>query len=200
MKHRTASRTDVSRETEARLSAYADLLRAWNRRINLISRADESNLWVRHIEDSLQLASLIPRDCDRAIDLGSGAGFPGLVLSIATGIHFHLVESDQRKAAFLREAARVAGAPVAVHATRAEDADIPPASLVTARALAPLRQLLAIAHRFIAPGGVALLPKGISAEQELTEARAEWNMRVERFPSRTHPDGAILKLSEVERA
>jgi 16S rRNA (guanine527-N7)-methyltransferase len=125
VKHRTASRTDVSRETEARLSAYADLLRAWNRRINLISRADESNLWVRHIEDSLQLASLIPRDCDRAIDLGSGAGFPGLVLSIATGIHFHLVESDQRKAAFLREAARVTGAPVAVHATRAEDADIP---------------------------------------------------------------------------
>ena len=180
--------------------AYADLLLAWNRRINLISRADEPYLWMRHIDDSLQLLTLLPADLGRAIDVGAGAGFPGLVISIATGIPFHLIESDQRKAAFLREAVRVTAAPAMVHAVRAEVVDIPAVGVVTARALAPLRQLLAITHRFIAPGGFALFPKGASVEQELTEARAEWNMRVERFPSRTHPNGAILKLSEVERA
>jgi 16S rRNA (guanine527-N7)-methyltransferase len=200
VKHQPTDRLSVSRETELRLVAYADLLLAWNRRINLISRGDEGHLWIRHVEDSLQLVALMPRDLDRGIDLGSGAGFPGLVLAIATGVHFQLVESDQRKAAFLREAARATAAPVSVHAVRADVAEIPRARLVTARALAPVRQLLAMAHRFIAPGGILLLPKGVNAARELTEARAEWNMRVERFPSRTHPDGAILKLSEVERA
>jgi 16S rRNA (guanine527-N7)-methyltransferase len=182
------------------LTAYVDLLRSWNRRINLIGRADESHLWTRHIDDSLQLIQIIPAGVSRGIDLGSGAGLPGLVLAIATEIPFDLLESDHRKAAFLREAARAAGAPVTVHAVRIEDATIAPAKLVTARALAPLRQLLTLAHRFMAPGGVALFPKGETAEQELTAARAEWNMTVERFPSRTHPDGVILKLSEVERA
>jgi 16S rRNA (guanine527-N7)-methyltransferase len=200
VKHLSADRASVSRETEERLSAYTDLLLTWNRRINLIGRADEPHLWVRHIEDSLQLIPLLPADLDRGIDLGAGAGFPGLVVAIATGIPFDLVESDQRKAAFLREATRVTAAPATVHTVRIEGAAIAPAGLVTARALAPLPQLLALAHRFMAPGGVLLFPKGSGAEQELTEARAKWNMRVERFPSRTHPDGAILKLSEVERA
>jgi len=200
VKRRSVDCVAVSRETEARLFAYAELLLAWNRRINLIGRADEADLWVRHIEDSLQLIPLMPPALHQAIDLGSGAGFPGLVLAIATGIRFDLLESDQRKAAFLREAARATEAPASVHALRIEDAQVPPARLVTARALAPLRQLLAMAHRFMAPGGVALFPKGAMAEQELTDARTEWNMFVERFPSRTHPDGAILKLSEVERA
>jgi 16S rRNA (guanine(527)-N(7))-methyltransferase RsmG len=190
----------VSRETEARLSVFTDLLLAWNRHINLIGRADEPHLWMRHVEDSLQLIPLMPANLDRAIDLGSGAGFPGLVIAIATGIPFDLIESDQRKAAFLREVARVTAAPATIRAVRIETAAILPAGLVTARALAPMPQLVALAHRFMAPGGVLLFPKGSTAEQELTEARAKWNMRVERFPSRTHPDGAILKLSEVERA
>ncbi|MEJ0049395.1 MAG: 16S rRNA (guanine(527)-N(7))-methyltransferase RsmG [Rhodospirillales bacterium] len=190
----------VSRETTDRLVGYSELLLNWNQRINLVGRSDEASLWARHIEDSLQLVPLIPPGTDRGIDLGSGAGFPGLVLAIATGIRFDLVEADHRKAAFLREAAREAGAPAKVHAVRIEGADIAPAGLVTARALAPLPELLSLAHRFVAPGGVALFPKGAAVEQELTAARAEWNMRVERFPSRTHPDGAILRLSEVQRA
>lgn len=200
MKRWSVSHPLVSRETEERLSVYVALLLTWNRRINLIGRADEPHVWVRHIEDSLQLIPLMPSNLNRAIDLGSGAGFPGLILAIVTGIPFDLVESDQRKAAFLREAACTTATPATIHAIRIEDTKIPPASLVTARALAPLSQLLAMAHRFIAPGGVALFPKGTTVEQELTTARAVWNMRVERFPSRTHPDGAILKLSEVERA
>jgi 16S rRNA (guanine527-N7)-methyltransferase len=200
VKHRDLAHAGVSRETVERLTAFVDLLLAWNRRINLVSRADVANLWPRHIEDAMQLIPLIPLGVGRAIDLGSGAGLPGLVLSIVAGMPFDLLEADHRKAAFLREAARISGAPATIHAVRIEDAKIPPAKLVTARALAPLCQLLPLAHRFIAPGGVALFPKGAAVEQELTDARAEWNMQVERFPSRTHPDGTILKLSEVERA
>ena len=190
----------VSRETTERLKAYADLLLTWNRRINLIARGDQAQLWQRHIEDSLQLLPNIPANTPRAIDLGSGGGLPGIVLAIASGIPFDLVESDQRKAAFLREAARVSAAPITVHAVRIEEAKVPPAPLVTARALAPLRPLLALAHRFIAPGGVALFLKGAATDQELTDACAEWNMRAQRTPSRTHPAGVILKLSEVTRA
>jgi 16S rRNA (guanine527-N7)-methyltransferase len=200
VKHPVRHLGDVSRETTERLTAYVDLLLTWNRKINLIGRADEALVWQRHIEDGLQLVPLVPAQAHAAIDLGSGGGLPGLVLAIATGLRYDLVEADQRKAAFLREAARVTGASVAVHAVRIEDARIPPADLITARALAPLRHLLALAFPFIAPDGVALFPKGAAAEQELTDARREWNMRVERIPSRTHPAGVILKLSEVERA
>ena len=190
---------DVSRETLLRLRGFATLLLRWNRTINLISRADENQLWARHIADALQLAPLIPVGVERAIDLGSGAGFPGLVLSIVHGAHVDLVESDQRKAAFLREAAREARAPVTVHACRIEVASLPRAPLVTARALAPLRPLLDLAAPFLAEGGSFLFPKGREAEVELTEAAAAWNMRVDRFPSKIDRGGLILRISEVAR-
>ncbi len=183
-----------------RLKAFEAILTQWNTRINLVSRADHSRVWVRHIEDSLQLLPLIPSGTTRAIDFGSGGGLPGLVLAIAANIPFDLVEADHRKAAFLREAARATSAPVTVHAVRIEDAQIVPAQLITARALAPLALLLQLTARFIAPGGAALFLKGESAPEELTQAQAAWNMRIERYPSRTHPAGVILKLSEVERA
>jgi len=189
----------VSRETFDRLTLYQELLLRWNSRINLVSRADEGNLWRRHILDSLQLAALVPALTERAIDLGSGAGFPGLVLSICTGIPFDLIEADQRKCAFLREAARETGAPALVHAVRIEKALVHPATLVTARALAPLPVLLDLAYRFLLPGGVALFPKGADADRELTEAGTKWNMSVERFPSRTAAHATIIKLSEVAR-
>jgi len=190
----------VSRETKERLQIYADLLLRWNQRVNLIGRADEAQFWQRHIEDSLQLAAHIPPQTERAIDLGSGGGLPGLVLAIATGIHFDLVESDNRKSAFLREAARAAGAPVTVHPVRIEAVKLPKARLITARALAPVAQLLGLMENLLAPDGIALLLKGAAAEQELTGAQLAWNMRIQRIPSRTHPAGVILKLSEVTRA
>jgi 16S rRNA (guanine527-N7)-methyltransferase len=189
----------VSRETLQRLEVYRDLLLRWNARINLISRSDAPHVWPRHIADSLQLAALIPGGTERAIDLGSGAGFPGLVLAIATGIAFDLIESDQRKAAFLREAVRLTDAPAKVHAVRIEVANVEPALLVTARALAPLPALLGLAHRFLLPDGVALFPKGAEVDRELTEAGAGWNMRVERFQSQTDGNAKIIKLSEVAR-
>ena len=178
---------------------FVTLLRRWNRTLNLIAPDDEVRIEARHIADSLQLVPLIPPTVDRAIDLGSGAGFPGLVLAAATGIPFDLIESDQRKAAFLREAARLLGAPVAVHAQRIETVRLPPAPLVTARALAPLPRLLALAAPLLAPGGVALFLKGGAVESELTAAGREWHMRVERFPSRTSATGVILRISELAR-
>lgn len=157
---------------QERLRAYAGLLATWSARINLVSRNDIPHIWRRHVLDSLRLLPLIPPGVTRAIDLGSGAGLPGLVLAIATGIHFELVESDRRKCAFLAEAARLTGAPVAIHTTRIETCGLAPASLVTARALAPLSDLLTLAVPLLAPGGVMLFPKGVRAPEELAAAHA----------------------------
>jgi 16S rRNA (guanine527-N7)-methyltransferase len=192
-----AARFAVSRETQQRLSAFAARLLIWNRKINLISRADEPLLWHRHIADALQLAPLIPPHTESLIDLGSGAGFPGLVLAIVTAIPATLIESDQRKAAFLREMARAVGAPVTVLACRIEQARCPPAGLITARALAPLPALLALAAPLLAPGGVCLFPKGQSAEQEIDQARRAWTLRIERHISQIDRSGVILRISEV---
>lgn len=182
------------------LDAYAALLARWNQRINLVSPRDLPRLRERHIDDAAQLVPLILPRTRRIADLGSGAGLPGLILAILTGLETHLVERDQRKAAFLREAARLTKAPATVHA--ADAATLPPleADLVTARALAPLPTLLPLALRHLAPGGACLFPKGATAEAELTAARAGWTMTIERFPSRTHPEATILRLSEVARA
>jgi 16S rRNA (guanine527-N7)-methyltransferase len=135
----------------------------------------------------------------RAIDLGSGAGFPGLILAIATGVPFDLIEADQRKAAFLREAARITSAPARVHATRVEAADIPPALLITARALAPLPKLLSLAAPLLAPAGTCLFLKGTSARSELTDAEREWHMQVDSISSRTAPGARILRITDLSR-
>ncbi len=136
---------------------------------------------------------------ERAIDLGSGAGFPGLVLALATRVPFDLIESDQRKAAFLREAARLTGAPVRVHAVRIEAANVGPAPLITARGLAPLPRLLSLAAPLLTKSGECLFLKGAGAEAELTQSTAKWHMQVERIPSRTAPDACILRISELCR-
>jgi len=200
VKHCADRGLEFASRDRARLDRFADLLRRWNARINLVSRADEPALWSRHIADSAQLVPLLPDGNGTLIDLGSGAGFPGLVLAILTGRPTHLVEADQRKAAFLREAARETEADATVHAARAETLRIPPANVVTARALAPLPDLLKLAVPFLAPGGVCLFPKGRDVEAELTAAAAEWHMRVERFPSQTGPGATLLRLSEIRRA
>ena len=197
MKHPPTEIDTVSRETRQRLAAYVDLLLRWQRTIHLISQHDVAQVWTRHIDDALQLLPLIPPGTDRGIDLGSGAGLPGLVLAIATGIPFDLIEADHRKAAFLREAARLTAAPATVHATRIEAAAIPRAPLITARALAPLDTLLGWAAPLLAPGGTCLFPKGRGVEDELTTAAARWHMHVLRTPSRTDPSATILRISEI---
>ena len=170
---------ELTPDVEARLRAYAALLARWTQRISLVSRGDENQIWQRHVQDSLRLADLIPPGTTRGIDLGSGAGLPGLVLALATGIQFDLVESDRRKAAFLLEAQRLTGAPVRVHAERIELIPLEPAPLITARALAPLPRLLELAAPLLARGGTCLFPKGISVEDELVAARLGWQFDAE---------------------
>ncbi len=186
--------------TTARLDAFTDLLLRWNARINLVADRNAEAVRTRHIADSLQLLPLLPPGDGPVGDLGSGGGFPGLVLAIASCRPFHLVESDRRKAAFLTEAAAQLGLThVRVHPQRIEAARLPPLAAVTARALAPLTDLLPHAARLLAPGGIALFPKGRTAEDELTAALMHWKLRVERFQSRTAPDATILRLSEIRR-
>lgn len=187
----------VSRETRERLDAYLEILLRWNRTINLISRKDEAGVWERHIEDSLALAPHIPDGASHAIDLGSGGGLPGIVLAIATGVEFHLVESDQRKSAFLREAIRHTGANAVVHANRAEQTRLPPAPIVTARALASLPQLLSWAAPLLLRDGICLFPKGRAVAEELTLAYAQWHMKVQTIDS--FGASTILRISEIAR-
>ena len=200
MKQEAVNLPDVSRETSDRLDAFAALVAQWTARINLIARADIPHLRERHIRDSLQLVPLIPATADRLIDLGAGAGFPGLVIAIARpDLAVTLIESDRRKAAFLTTAIARLGLSARILATRIEQAAIAHAPVVTARALARLPALLDLAAPLCAPDGVCLFPKGRGAEDELTDARRQWHMDVERFRSRTAPDATILRLSRIHR-
>ncbi|MBY0511656.1 MAG: 16S rRNA (guanine(527)-N(7))-methyltransferase RsmG [Rhodospirillaceae bacterium] len=191
--------TGVSRETLDRLKAYADLLLVWNKKINLIGPSTAPDLWTRHMLDSAQLFPLIPAGTRTLVDLGSGAGFPGLVLGIMGIPGITLVESDQRKCSFLREAARIAGASVTVLAKRIEDIAPFPADVITARALAPVAELLAWSAPFLTKSSLFIFPKGQNVEVELTEAHKRWRITVDQRPSRTDPRGTILCIGEVSR-
>lgn len=181
------------------LQRYVELLLRWNRAINLISARDIPLLWTRHILDSLQLGEMWRSRPDSGIDLGSGAGLPGLVLATAFGVPFVLLEQDQGKAAFLREAARVTGAPATIVAERIEQAVVPRAPLITARGLAPLSQLLGHAERLLAPTGECLFLKGRGVDAEIAEATRDWAMRIEQIPSRSGGGGVILRVSDIAR-
>lgn len=194
-----AARTGVSRETRSRLEQYYSILLEWSERINLISRADIQDIWCRHFFDSAQLFSFLPPNAGGLVDLGSGAGFPGLVLAILGVPGVELIESDARKSVFLREAARVTGAPVTVHNCRIESVSPHPVDVVTARGCAPLDRLLPLAERFIGPRTTCLFLKGARADQELTAAGKAWTMEIGRHPSRTDPGGVILSLQQVLR-
>ncbi|MDP6689457.1 MAG: 16S rRNA (guanine(527)-N(7))-methyltransferase RsmG [Alphaproteobacteria bacterium] len=196
--------TDVSRETLNRLEAYESLLRKWNSRINLVSRRSLDDLWRRHMLDSMQLFGFREDPGQKDIlgpwlDLGSGAGFPGLVLAIAGIKNMHLVESDGRKCAFLREAARVTGTEVTVHNERIETLPPQAAAIISARALAPLPRLLPLAYPHLSPNGQILLLKGQDVDVELTEAAKCWKMKPRRIQSVTDASGSILQLTEISR-
>lgn len=191
---------DVSRETVARLQAYVDMLRAWNERINLVAPSTLDDPWRRHILDSAQLHPDVRRRPGPLADLGSGAGFPGLVLAILGHPAVTLVESDQRKCAFLREAARVAGVAVTVLNARIEQAAPIGAAVVTARACAPLATLLGYAARHLAPEGTCLLLKGQHIGDELTDATRCWGFEFTRRPSAADPEGWVLRLENLRRA
>ena len=195
----------VSRETLARLDRFAEILLEWRPRMNLIAASTVPNLWTRHIADSLQLLELAP-GAKTWVDLGSGAGFPGLVIAAAIadrpGATVHLVESTKKKADFLREAARHINAPAEVHAVRIEDfvknVRVTP-EVVTARALAPLDKLLNLAAPLLRSGAQAVFPKGQDIEVELTRATKYWKFEASFVPSKTHPQSRIVVIRDVER-
>ncbi len=172
----------------------------WNARINLVSRGDVAHLWPRHIQDCLQLRRLVPQTAQTAFDLGSGAGFPGLILAMVLQTRFTLVEADTRKAAFLQEAARITATKVTILNCRIEDVQAPKADLITARALAPVSRLLELAQPLLRPGGIMLFLKGSGVEAEIAEAERTWTLHTERHISATSEGGVILRISEVERA
>jgi len=195
----------VSRETKERLDRFVALLLHWQMRINLIAPSTESILWTRHVADSLQLLPLAPGARIWA-DLGSGGGFPGVVLACALfeipGAQVHLVESNAKKAAFLREAVRATDAPAIVHAARIEDfVENAPETLdvVTARALAPLPELLAMAYPLLKRGALGLFPKGQDVGSELTEAAKCWKIQYSLSQSRTDAKGQIVVVRGPER-
>lgn len=196
-----AAAFDVSRETIARLTAYAALLSRWNARINLVGRASLADLWHRHLADSAQLWRLRPPAARSWLDLGSGAGLPGIVLAILATDHcghaFAVAESDLRKAAFLQAAARELALPVTVHPVRIEALTAPRADIVTARALAPLTTLMLYTEKCRRPGGTALFLKGRSVHKEVAAAQARWEFDHRLHPSLTDPDAAAVEIGAI---
>ncbi|MGY3486136.1 16S rRNA (guanine527-N7)-methyltransferase [Bradyrhizobium sp. USDA 4011] len=197
--------TPVSRETEVRLDRYVALLLEWQAKTNLVAPSTLANLWTRHVSDSLQLLSLAP-SAKSWVDLGSGGGFPGVVLACALaetpGARIHLVERIAKKAAFLREAIRVTASPGTVHLADIGDTVdriAGPIDCVTARALAPLHQLIGFAEPWVKKGAKALFLKGQDVEAELTEATKYWNIEPKLHSSRTGGQGWIVELGSIER-
>jgi 16S rRNA (guanine527-N7)-methyltransferase len=192
----------VSRETEERLAAFIDVLDRWRRKTNLIAESTFASVWTRHIADSAQIPALAP-GAKCWVDMGSGAGFPGLVIAIQLSdvprAVVHCVESDQKKCAFLREAARATGAPAQIHSVRVEA--IEPLSLgtvdaVTARAFAPLPLTLKLARPWIERGAVAVFPRGESARDQIAALPEASAYAIEALPSAVNPKAAILRIRQ----
>lgn len=190
--------SQVTRETLSLVSTYADLLRDWNQRLNLVAESTLPDLWRRHMWDSAQLVPLVPEGAEIIVDLGSGAGFPGLVLALLLrdrGVTVHLVESTQKKCRFLDAVIAATGAPARVHNARAEDVKSLKADVVTARAVAPLERLFPLAYPFFGRATVGLFLKGRSLNDELTAATKSWHLTATPIPSRSDPSGFVLRVT-----
>lgn len=192
--------TSVSDAVLSKLKIYADLLAKWQPKINLVGPDTLADVWSRHMLDSAQLAPLIAKGA-RVADLGSGAGFPGMVLAIMLGdsVHVDMVESDQRKCIFLREVNRETQAGAQIHSIRIEALEPLNVDVVTSRALASLTQLIAFADIHCLSTGKCLFLKGKRWQGELTDAQKDWSMTIQNHPSRTEPEGQILEVSNIAR-
>lgn len=200
----------VSRETADRLATYADLLRQWQPTINLVAPSTLDAVWDRHLADSAQVLAIALEDrpdIRQWVDMGSGAGFPGLVVAILLAEHglgrVTLIESDSRKAAFLAEVGRRTGVSVDIRTRRIENAatriNLPPAEIVSARALAPLVRLLELSSPYLAPQGLAVFLKGRGWEEEVRAAEVDWVFSARAVPSRTEAEARVLVLRDIAR-
>lgn len=195
---------NVSRETSEMLARYAGLVRQWSPKINLVAASQLDQLEDRHIADCLQLTKLISPGATTITDLGSGGGFPGVILAIdASADHpgrtVTLIESDQRKGVFLRTVIRELNLPAKVISARIDAADVAPADVVTARALAPLPQLLTYSARLLRKDGVAIFPKGETVTTELEDARSQWSFACQEVASETRTNARILVIKDIQR-
>lgn len=202
---RAKLQANVSRETFVRLERYAAALVKWQRAINLVAPSTIPELWGRHFLDSAQVFDLCPVTSGLWLDIGSGAGFPGLVCAViaaekAPDIRFTFIESDLRKGSFLRTVAAEMGVKIGVLTRRIEDAPAQGADVLSARALAPLSKLLGFADRHLSPDGTALFLKGATHQQEIEEALETWRMSVDSVPSQTAEGAVILKIGDLHRA
>ena len=195
-----AAATGVSRETLDRLETYAALLRKWQPAINLVGATTLPDLWRRHFLDSAQLLALAPPNARVWADLGSGAGFPGLVLAILGIAEMHLVESDARKCVFLQEVARATGTRVTIHRGRIEAIPAFVADVITARALAPFSQLIQWSRRYATESSVGLFLKGQDIDRELTESARYGIVALDRFPSQSDAAGVVLRVKGLSSA
>lgn len=185
---------NVSRETLCQLEEYLALLEKWQRRINLVANSTMGNVWQRHILDSAQLVNFYPPNTKKILDVGSGAGFPGLVLAIMGNVEVDLVESDQRKAIFLSTVIRSLGLPAKVYNQRIETLPNLAPDVITARALAPVPKLMKLIENQISLGTVCLFLKGASVEDELTELQTYSTMEAVNHPSLSGANGVVLEL------
>ncbi len=195
---------DVSRETLQNLEKFVTLLERWNKRINLVSKDSLNEVWRRHIADSTQLANVISPYDGPLVDIGSGAGLPGMILAVLGFREVHLVESNSKKCVFLGEAARITESPVKIHNLRLDPGTALPdelsyAGIITARAVAPLTKLLDIVCHMVYDRTCCIFPKGARVEEEISEARKNWEFNVERVASKVEPGGVILILRHVRR-
>ena len=194
---------DVSRETLQKLETFAELVRKWNPKINLVSKSSLDDLWDRHILDSVQVFRLVEQG-GNWVDIGSGGGFPGIVIAILNQeeqrFRVRLVESDQRKCAFLRTAIRELGLTATVDNERIENAQYLEADILSARALSDLSHLLAYAEMHLKPGGVAIFPKGQNWQQEVEETQHLWSYQFEAVTSKTNSAAAVLMIKDITRA
>ncbi|MEO9460983.1 MAG: 16S rRNA (guanine(527)-N(7))-methyltransferase RsmG [Lentilitoribacter sp.] len=196
-------KTNVSRETLERLSTYVELIEKWNPKINLVSKSSLTEIWDRHIWDSAQIQDITVKG-DVWADFGSGGGMPAIILAIFAkelnpNRSFHLVESDQRKSAFLRNVIREIGLNAVVSASRIEELEPLKADIISARALTDLNGLLGFVERHSAQGGIAIFPKGETWEKEVKQAGEFWSFNYEEFRSKTNTSAAILKIEDIAR-
>ena len=196
--------TNVSRETLARLKLLVGLLEDWNLRHNLVSRGSVAHVWQRHVLDSAQLVDFVPETAKSLVDLGSGAGFPGLILAALlvdrTGFRTVLLEATRKKCEFLATAAERIGVTAEIRNRRIEDAPPESFDVVSARACAPLPRLLQYAQRFQGPNTRNLFLKGQNVGDELTESHKYWRMKAHQHPSRSDPSGTVLVIEGLRRA